>query len=373
MLASTACLFAFCSEPRSQTQLVLPQRATTSLDGYTFENCFAYSSGHSHLQTLYHLSELSAVYGKSLQSIALRRPTQLQNNNSATALALSIDVSLSPVVPSNASTTFANNHGSNKMRVFAGTLNLPATPYNGGNPSPFEAPIPFSQSFPMSVGRNDASFVLDTVCTANSAGQTWYVDSVRIGAGFMQNELAEPSCSNSIGQPSLSIMVPDLDQPYVGGTFGISFLNLPTNVSSLGASRCALGAQGVGGSWGGLTLPIVLNQYIANSPPGCKWANDYLVDMPMQYSPTAGTLTLSPFAIPNDGALTGSEFVVQGICTDTVNTRLSLFPTSAWRCKLGSGARIPHSTVKRLADTTPPATSGTRYDSLAMIVRGFFP
>jgi hypothetical protein len=109
----------------AQNHLVVPAAFTTT-DAMSYE----WIAGASHArrqQTLIGQSHLTALVGRQIQALELRR-TAVDEPYAAGAANLTIQLSTSPHAPALCSNEFAANVGNNAQQVFAGTIALPASP-----------------------------------------------------------------------------------------------------------------------------------------------------------------------------------------------------------------------------------------------------
>ena len=347
----------------AQTFDVVPSKAAITQDGkyYSFSLLYgAPANNAAHTQCLYDTTDVATIAGV-LDGVAIRRDNYLSGTHAATTLNLTIETSVSAIAHSAASATFASNHGANRVMVFNGPVSLPARTM-GTWPQPWENVLAFSTpvTYARPIGK---SLVIDFITSGSSSGAIWYADAYVVGYGTSLPDLFQSNCRHS-GNTTSSGFGSTAYQPYPGGEFQLSFTRMPMNVPSFNINALIVGARGVGGTFGAYTLPVPFATLGIPAPANCRLGVEYLFTMPMTYVTSTvsnqGSLQIT-FPFPNDRALIGASFVTQGVAVDTnpVTSAPEVFPTISLKWNVGSGDTVPASTVNRVADTTPPAPTGT--------------
>lgn len=289
--------------------------------------------------------------------------------NSASTFQTTIELSVGPNSPQNASRTFASNHGPSPSTVFSGGLNMPVES-SGSWPRPWVT-IPFSQpvGYVQTAGQ---SLVIDFLTTASSSQSGWALEGMRAEYGNSGVEHYQRNCMNSGGSPSggwgwqPSGLVP-------GGTFYLSLSGYPTNTPSLATNALFFGLQGLGAQIGPFTTPFALANLGLPSQPSCEWAIELFggVGYPMNYRQftTSANLELtSGFRFPNTPSIAGTNIYTQNIALDLDPVAGPvLFPSIAIEWLIGTGNTIPASRVATLGSSTP--TSGSVAASEAAVLR----
>ncbi len=337
-------------------QSILPKSAATKSPGY-WSSFFFYGTtngtNEGHTQTLYAESEVGGV--KVFKSLQIRRPQNLGNQNAAMTGDMVLSLSSTAIAHTAASTTFAANHGATRATVFTGKINLPARNRGGTWPDPWETAVPFSNTF-LFVPITGGSLVVENAFSNNSNKRAWYVEGNRAQKGTRATNLSacakhsDGGRNNSIGYRS----------PVVGGSWHVSYNNMPSNVPSLAASFQILGIGGSGATQWGMPLPIPLSTL--NMPSnGCSLAVTDDFRFPMTYrastsGPNRGSLLGQTIPIPNSPAFAGASFFDQGVCLDTNATtkQPEIYMTWSSKWTVGSGKGEPVTTVYRLGDNSQP-------------------
>jgi hypothetical protein len=356
--------FAFLLVPlAAQTFAVVPSKAARSQDGKWYSPWLVSSSNlgntASHTQALYATSDIGVTAG-TLNGLTFRRDN-VAGTYAATTVNMTIDLSITSLVHSAASWTFASNHGPSRVNVFRGPVSVPARTL-GSWPEPWESMIPFST--PMAYARSAGnSLVVDVVTTRTTTGNPWFAEAYAVGYGSHTVDLHQPNCLHSDGGASGGYGG-NTFQPYPGGPFSLHFSGMPANVPSFHANRLVFGLRGVGGMLGPITLPVPFATLGIPSPANCQWSSEFLCDAPMTYQtgtqPNSGLLSIGTFTFPNMPRLVGQSFVTGGIALDTNRTtqQLEAFPTITLKWTIGTGDQIPASQVIQFLDTMPPMPTG---------------
>lgn len=330
----------------AQVQNILPSSAATTSPG-SWNSTIFYSTTSTTInregrtQVLYDANDVqnSGV----IQSLQFRRPANLGNANSVTTVNLQIDMSASPVNYLAATSTYATNHGASVVGVFNGPVNLPANS-SGTWPRPWEAPIPFTTPFPF-IAASAASLCIEFQSTGTTGTTIWYVEAATAitGAGSRATNWS-PACAHSGGANGSSL---SFSSPTIGLTWGASsFQGLPENNPSWNANVYLYGLNGVGGTFGGFTLPVQISSLgLVQTGPNCALANDIIFTLPMTYvtgtTVNGGRLTSTPIPIPNNPTLGGFQIFTQPVALDINQTTQATGLWMGWgsRWTIGDGVR----------------------------------
>ena len=115
-----------------------------------------------------------------------------------------------------------------------------------------------------------------------------------------------------------------------GGTWFVQYGGLQAGLVGIGA----IGADGVGGSWNGIPLPIDLGPIGA---PNCRWSVSILFTVGL----TTGTTTSARWpnmTIPNDPALRGTAFYDHSLWVDAPANPLGI--VTGWSSKWQIGTQV---------------------------------
>lgn len=350
----------------AQTTAVVPSKSMVSNEGnwysvYLFYGSTTAASNNAHTQGLYATSDITVNAGL-MNGIAFKRTNYGLGAMTATTVNATLDLSVSGIAHTAPSTTFASNHGANRLQVFNGPLNLPAVPQSTW-PGTWEPPVPFTVPFPYAQSMG-STLVVDWVTSGGTSGRVWYADATVIGYGSNTSALYQSNCKNSAGGTSGSWSYFTY-QPYPGGQFTLSLFGYPGNVPSLNASVLVFGTQGPGGTFGGLTLPFLISSLGIPAQPNCQWGIDWLLDLPMTYttstSATGGSVRINTITMPNLPSLAGTSMFTQALSIDTdATTQLPvLYPSLAIKWNFGTGNKPPCSQVTRIADSAGAGVSPT--------------
>ena len=320
----------------AQNSVVVPSAAATARPsaGSPWSSTLFYSTSSgtiahdSRTQSLYDSMDVNTTFGL-LAAIEVRRPQGLGNQNPATTTNLTIDISTTPNGYASASSTFANNHGSNQTQVFSGPISLPAESNPGSWPAPWQMPFIFTTPFPFVQVPGEA-LVIDFLQTGNQATTPWYVEHTRRDTGNrVSNPSAQSSCRFSNGNYNNSL---GYSRPLVGGTWYVNYGSILPNTNGI----AALGLTGVGGTWGANPLPLDLTFLGA---PGCSWSIDPMFTVPM-VSTASGQGQWPHIPIPNNPALGGVSFYDHSVWMDAAANAGGLVTgwSSEWIIGTNTGA-----------------------------------
>lgn len=324
------------------------------------------SSTNARVQYLYDVVDIPIAAG-NLTAVDVRAPVGY--SLLASTFQTTIDVSMGPNSPTQASRTFASNHGVATATVFSGALNMPAAS-NGPWPRPWQT-IPFSQpaAYVASAGQ---SLVIDFQTTSSSSQRSWSVEGMRAEYGRSTSEHYQSNCLNSGGNRSggwgwsPSGLVP-------GGSFYLSLSGYPQNTPSLAANALFFGLQGQGAQFGAFTTPFPITNLGLPAPAGCDWSIGILggAGYAMTYRSLSSSAQLefpSGFVFPNTPSIAGMNFYTQNIALDVDPVGgPSLFPSIAIQWLIGTGNTIPCARVSSISSTRP--TTGSVSASEAAVLQ----
>lgn len=288
----------------AQNTLVIPSAAATARPsaGSPWSSSVFYSTSStttphdSHTQSIYDSMDVGTTFGL-LAALQVRRPSGLGNQNPAMTTNLTIDISTAAVPYTAASSTFASNHGPNRVQVFSGPISLPQESNPGSWPAQWQAPFVFTTPFPF-VQAPGETLVIDFMQTGNSATTAWYLEHTRRDRGDrVTNGPSASSCRFSNGNYNNSL---SYTRPVIGGNWRVTYSSLLPNAPGF----AALGIQGAGGMWAGMSLPLDLTFLGA---PGCRWSIEPLASVSLVASAN-GSASWPTLSIPNDPALGGVSF-----------------------------------------------------------------
>ena len=320
--------------------VVVPSAAATTKPNplaYNYQTFYSTSSTttphDARSQLIYDVNDISLAAGV-FKSLQVRRPVGLGNANPAFTATLVIQMSVSPNVPDAASTTFASNHGT-PMTVYSGPMSLPAVNNPPTWPAAWETAFVFTVPFPYAKPMGK-SLVIDITQTGNTATTPWYLEATQPDLGSRVTNGTSPvwTCKFSNGNVNNSI---GHRNPYVGGTWSLTYYNLLPNVVGF----AAIGAQGVGGTWGSLTLPVDLTPFGA---PTCTWNVSADFVQPMTANAT-GSASWPNVSVPNTPALAGQAFFDHSLWIDPPANAWGV--VTAWSSKwiVGTNIGAPGATV----------------------------
>ncbi len=310
-------------------------------------------------QYLWNVTDIPIQAGV-LQSMDLRAYASLRTSNPPGTLAMTLDMSVGPNSSSTVSSTFASNHGPLVVRAFAGNLNLPLQ-NSAPAPQPWSVSIPFSTPFPY-VPPQAQSLVADFVVTnyTTIGTDSWVFDAaatvyITQGQRF-SNGNAQSTCRFSTGSYNNSL---SYRQPARGTVWFLSYGSVLPNAITIGV----LGTQGVGGTFGGLALPIDLGLVGA---PGCSWNVDVALSVPM-LSDANGNARWPDIMIPNDPGIVGGQFFDQALIVDPAANAFGAVASWSSRWVVGDATPPEGARVTRTANTGNSPT-GT-VDSTVVVAR----
>jgi hypothetical protein len=269
--------------------------------------------------------------------LEVRRPVGFNTANPALTTTATIVLSVSPSPWTAATTTFAGNHGPSTTTVFQGRVNLPAAANPPNWPAPWQPPIPFTTSFPY-VRVPGGSLVIDIHQDQSPAPGVapWYVEYSSAPLGNrIANGPVQSNCRFSVGGYNSGLGWTTAGLQGAGGIWYVSYQGgqMPGNQIGIGV----IGFQGVGGSWGGVPLPVDLGPLGA---PGCAWNISWALSAPLM--PTSVGARWPDQTIPNDPALRGTSFYDQALFLDAAANALGLVmsQSSRWLIAPGVGAFV---------------------------------
>ncbi|MCC6671184.1 MAG: hypothetical protein IT458_08985 [Planctomycetes bacterium] len=323
----------------AQSTVVPSAAATTKPGGSSWTSNVFYSTSStttahaSRSQSIYDVNDIAAL-AATWNSLQYRRPHGLGNVNPTCTTTAVIVLSVSANAPSAASSTFATNTGATPITVFNGTLNLLTASNPPSWPAPWEAPIPFSAPFPYARAMG-ASLVIDINQSNNSATTAWYLEFTPRDLGARATNGTIPSqCKFSNGSYNSSL---SYNTPYVGSTWRVTYGSILPNA----IGTAAIGAQGVGGSYGGLTLPIDLTPFGA---PNCQWKVDIMYSVPLTASAT-GSASWPTLSIPNSPALGGQNFYDDALWLDPAANPWGVVTSWSSKWTIGTNTGAPAAMV----------------------------
>lgn len=349
----------------AQSIVSAPSQAAT-MDGMDLTPAVLYGSSvapRSHVQILLATSDIAAPAGV-IEGLSFQ-PVTSQVASPGFSAHLRIELSVAAATFDAAQPTFAANPGPSPVVVFDGVFTMPNVPATGAVPPSPLPPIVFTTPFAYdpSLGQ---TLVVDVSCSNLNSTSSYLLGMVGIGGGSLSFLYASGSCQTSSGgyQGTISYIG---GQPYPGSAFGLGYHGYPNNRASFNASMMMFDFT-LNGMLGATPLPVPLVNLglPANAP--CKLALVPEIMVPIAYLPgtgsggsggTGGSLSFQ-MSIPAVPTLTGLQFGTQAISVDYDNSMPApvLFPSSAQRWTIGTGARPQAAMVVRMADTVPPNPTG---------------
>jgi len=318
---------AIASSLAAQGVIVPSSAATTDPNYYDYFATYGTTStttkNEGHAQYLFDSADVgSATVWKS---IAWRRPHYISNTNLATTFSMTIIMSNSPVAYNSPSSTYTANHGSSTsgtapVTVLNGQISLPANSRGSTWPEPWFTPMPISVFVHAPV--KGGSLVIECIGSNNSQSQVYYCEGFQPDNGQRLSNGSSGGCQwHSDGGWNSGI---GYTYPKVGGSWYVNHSSMPSNEPNMAKSLNIIGAQGVGGTAFGKTLPIPISMLgfldICQVRAGIL-SNDLLLVQPMTYTTSTagasrGTLRTPTVNIPNDPTLGGLAFFAQPFCGD---------------------------------------------------------
>jgi hypothetical protein len=303
---------------------------------------YSSSRGNQHpirQQLVYSVSDIQ-VPAAVITAVEFRR---YPGNNTLPGgvLTFDLDMSIGPNDANQVSATFAQNHGQ-VTRVFSGNINVPQES-STQQPAPFVVSMLLQVPF-VFVPQLGRGLVLDFHIQSFVPAFTntsWTVDAAGPTPGNRNNNGNAPSgCRFSTGNYNNNI---SYYQPALGAIWFVSYGALLPGAPGLGA----LGAQGVGGNWAGVPLPIDLAPLGA---PGCTWNASVALTVPL-LADASGNARWPDLQMPNDAHLAGASFFDQAGFIDVAANSLGL--VSAWssRWTFGSTPAPEGTKIYKLLDT----------------------
>ncbi len=356
----------------AQTPFVVPSKATLAAPGAVWSDAAVQpfvlwattgTDSAARVQYLYDVTDIAAPVA-TLAGLRMRPPHDQQLATGGT-FTTSITLSTGPLAPSQASPTFAANHGANALTVFTGAINVPgfgAQPW----PSSWFATVAFSQPFAYARAAGQ-SLVVEFRTTASTATRFTGLEGYRIEGGRLDFEVFDSDCFNSSGQAPGGVgwdpvsLIP-------GGSISIDWSGAPPATPLYAANVVLWSARGVGGAFGPLFAPFPISALGVPANPGC----DLAVGAPLttsvgtyrDWGNSFASLQVRGVAIPANPNLAGAWIHTQPVGLDLVNGVPSFFPLQAARWTVGTGIRVPVAEVRSTYDPngSAPAT-GTVLDS----------
>ena len=341
-------------------QVVVPSAAATNRPDcpngnawYTANVWYSTSSAtiphDSHAQLIYDVSDVMTPAGL-WNSLDYRRPglnqqnTYLGNVNNAGTTNATIILSWSTTALANVTNTFATNVGGSPVTVLSGMVNLPAGPAAAIWPHPWNN-IPFTTPY-VWIRPPTGTLVVDILQTGNTSTSAWYLEMQGPNnGGRSANGNAPSTCKNSALGYANSIGYSGTLMP--GGQWYVSYGGLPNNAPGF----AWIGSQGIGGTYGGLLLPIDLGVIGA---PGCfiHASVDYAIPLT-----AAGTSARWPtIQLPNDPSLAGAFFYDHSIWLDAAANALGAVVGWSSRWGIGTGLGAPAAMVSATGTSAMNAT-----------------
>jgi hypothetical protein len=278
-------------------------------------------------------------------ALQLRMPAGPSGNLSYLANA-TIAVGMSTVPYTFASPTFAHNLAGSST-VFSGPLSLPARSATPAWPMAWEAPVPFTLPYVYTASSGQA-LVVDLVQATTFGVLDWNLEAWAQDTGRGEFGLTfQPACRFGSGPYTASA---GATSTMVGASWGPSYSPLPPNLSGFGV----LGAQGPGGSWGGLPLPIDLAPFGA---AGCVLGVSVDLAVPL-VSNASGLAVWPQLTIPSQPSLVGLGFFEQPLFLDATANALGVVPGHTNRWIVGSGVGGPGALVSAVGPGAATQTSG---------------
>ncbi|MEZ5988124.1 MAG: hypothetical protein R3F30_03175 [Planctomycetota bacterium] len=344
--------------------------------GYDSQGNTAYTPIHA--MEGYATSDMPIAAAK-VQAVNLRRNNYYGNQIYASTTDLSIHMSTGASDPTSWSSTFASNHGTNKIQVFGSggntkTLNWPADPYvnNGQQPVPFNLKIPLDTPFVLvqTAGKSICIdyYITKRVHTYTSGSNTYHTFLILDGDGQAtgnrvsnyKNSLS--GCKFNDGKYNNTISYTTGGLTDAGGTWYVRYGSCPSGALGV-ATLSAFGVNNLPHAW---PLPIDLQ---AVGSPGCYWnvGLEFGLPIPLKVD-TNGYAAWPNVTIP--AGLGGSSFFDQGLIFDkpTSTNKYGLVTTWSSEWQIAKSYTPECATIWKYKDTTPPATSGSFYKNRAAII-----
>lgn len=335
-------------------QVTVPSAAATakpnpqSFNGTTFYGTTSTTILHdSHTQFLYDTTDIAPAV-TTWNSLAVRRPQGLGNANPVTTTTATIVLAVGPNNSSTATNNFATNLGSTPTTVFSGPLSLPAATNPATWPAPWQTPFPFSTPF-IYVAATGSALVVDILQVGNTATTPWYLEATGPDVGTRaENGGAQSTCKFSNGNYNNSL---GYSSPRLGANWSLTYSSILPNAIGVGA----IGGSGVGGTWGGIPLPIDLTSLGA---PGCKWSvsADFTVNLTAS---ATGSASWAAIPIPNNPALGGGVFYDHAAFLDPAANSWGVVTTWSSKWIIGTNIGAPGATIAVSGNTAATATTGS--------------
>lgn len=311
--------------------VVVPQQFDTSeAGGVAF---WALSPFVTRRQLVLGPSHLGALVGKTIDSISMRRNMGDPGPLTGGLLDLEVWLSHSQRAPTAMSTYFTRNAGADAVKVFQGTVTIPASPAAPTTPAPWTSPYAFTIHFTESFTYLGGNLCIETL-TRPVAGQTapwWTIDAVVEPGGGTVAKYGG-SCIPGMGRHPAGA---DARSAVVGST-AVFYLR---GVRNRGEALCMFGTSRQ--RYGSLQLPVDLSPYGAL---GCQLSINPIAfnnSTPIE-SPIAGSPGLARWGllIPPLPALAGAKIYTQWNVMEPGINPLNL--TFSNGVELTIGAARPH-------------------------------
>jgi len=372
----------------AQTQTFVLPKGSEKTQTTVYDSYLGYAGFDSQGNTAYtpiHTMEGFAtgempVAAAKVQSLVFRRNNYYSNAIYASATDLTIEMSTGANAPSSWSSTFASNHGTNRIYVFGSstaskTLNWPAAPYvnNGQQPVPFALKIPLDTTFVLVQSAGKSVCIdyyipkrLHTYVSGTTTYHTFLIldgDGPLTGGRVSNYKGSLSSCKFSDGKYNNSIGYTTGGLTDAGGTWYLTYYNIPT--STLGVAT--ISAYGVNNTPHAWPLPIDLT--VVGSP-GCFWNVGLEFGLPVPLSSGTGTSMRWPNVTIPPG-LGGGSFFDHCLVFDkpTSTNKYGLVTTWSSEWKIVKSYTPECATIWKYKDTTPPATSGSYYKNRAAVTQ----
>jgi len=346
-------------------QVVVPSASATTDPNYyeyfpTYGTTSTSIKNEGHAQYLYDSADVGGA--TVWKSISWRRPHYISNTNLATTFSMTIIMSNSPVAYNAPSTTFSANHGSSSggtspVTVLNGQISLPANSRGATWPEPWFTAFPISIFVHAPV--KDGSLVIECIGSNNSQNAVYYLEGHQPDNGQRLSNGTSGGCQyHSDGGYNSGI---SYTFPKVGGSWYVQHNSMPSNEPNMAKSLNIIGAQGVGGTAFGKTLPIPIATLgfldVCKTRAGIL-SNDVLVVQPMTYTTSTagasrGTLRTPTVNIPNSPKLGGLAFFQQPFCGDKqLNGYDQIYMGWPSKWVIGTGMGPKGSTIYRTGDNS---------------------
>lgn len=350
------------------TKFYLPKGTETTSTNVYDQSYFGTSATNFpvHVQHMYALADMPQPV-MVVNQLAYRRNNYYGNTIYASTQTLTLHLSHGANAPSAASSTFANNEGASKTKVFDGAITggWPAAPYSGPNPAPFVFIIKLNAPYRV-IQTLGKSLTLDYMLTArdhktSSGSQTTMLfDAAGVDGGARaSNGPSSFNCKDSAGKYNNSI---GYRYPVVGGTWYVRYSNLLPNRPVV-VTISGYGMPPNNGPW---PIPFDLNA-ILGLQKGCQFQVG--LDIPLWIpimSNSSGQAQLPNITMP--AGTGGVVFYDHGLVSDP-QIQGGWVTTWSSRWTIGTGLGPDAATIYKTKDTGGSATGSVR-SKYAMIMEG---